>query len=251
LSVPRFFCEVELDAGDAGSEIALPDAVAHHALRVLRLAVGAELTLFNGAGGEFAATLTRADKRGAHVRVDRFSAIEREAPIAVTLVQGVAATDAMDATIRHAVELGVAAITPVVTSRSARVPSGDRADKRHAHWRHIVIAACEQCGRNRVPPILSPRLLSTWLVGRNHAPNQAAGGFVLAVGEGSGFAQQARPQEFLDLLVGPEGGLTSVELDACRAAGLTLVHMGPRVLRTETAALAALAAINLLWGDFA
>jgi len=251
MSVPRFFCPLQLGVGAVASEITLPDAVAHHALRVLRLAVGAELTLFTGAGGEFAATLTRAGKRDAYVRLDRFSAIEREAPIAVTLVQSVAATDAMDATIRHAVELGVAAIAPVVTSRSARVPAGERAEKRHAHWQQIAIAACEQCGRNRVPPILPPLPLSTWLLNRNNARNKAVTGFLLAVGEGSSFAQQARPQESIDLLIGPEGGFAPDEIAFCRSAGLAMVGLGTRVLRTETAALAALAVINLLWGDFA
>jgi len=251
VSVPRFFCPLELGTDAMGSEIALPDTVAHHALHVLRLAVGAELTLFTGAGGEFAATLTRAGKRGAYVRLDRFNAIEREAPIAVTLVQSVGANDAMDAAIRHAVELGVAAIVPVVTMRSARVPTGERAEKRHAHWQQIAIAACEQCGRNRVPPILSPLPLSTWLLNRNNARNKAVTGFLLAVGEASSFAQQARPQGAVELLIGPEGGFASEEIEVCRGAGLTMVGLGTRVLRTETAALAALAVINLLWGDFA
>ncbi|MBA3506581.1 MAG: 16S rRNA (uracil(1498)-N(3))-methyltransferase [Betaproteobacteria bacterium] len=247
MSVPRFFCPLELGTDAMGSEIALPDAVAHHALRVLRLAVGADLTLFTGAGGEFAATLTRAGKRDAHVRLDRYSAIEREAPIAITLVQGVAANDAMDATIRHAIELGVAAIAPVVTSRSARVPAGERAEKRHAHWQQIAIAACEQCGRNRVPPILPALPFSSWLSQRN----RAATGFLLTVDEAKSFAQQARPRGSIDLLIGPEGGFASEEIAVSCSAGLTMVGLGARVLRTETAALAALAVINLLWGDFA
>jgi len=247
MSAPRFFCPLQLGVGAVASEIALPDSVAHHALRVLRLAVGAELTLFTGAGGEFAATLTRAGKRDAYVRLDRFSAIEREAPITVTLVQSVAANDAMDATIRHAVELGVAAIAPIVTSRSARVPAGERAEKRHAHWQQIAIAACEQCGRNRVPPILPPLSLSAWLTNRN----QAASGFLLAIAEATSFAHQARPQGSIDLLIGPEGGFAPDEIAVCRGAGLAMVGLGTRVLRTETAALAALAVISLLWGDFA
>lgn len=247
MSVPRFFCPLELGANAVGKEIALPETVAPHALRVLRLAVGAELTLFTGAGGEFAATLTRASRRGAQVRLDRFNAIEREAPIAVTLVQSVAANDAMDAALRHAVELGVAAIVPVVSSRSARIPAGERAEKRHAHWQQVAIAACEQCGRNRVPPIRPLVPLSTWLAQRNRAVT----GFLLAVGEASSFGQQTRPKEPVELLIGPEGGFAVDEIEVCRRAGLTMVGMGTRVLRTETAALAALAVINLLWGDFA
>jgi len=245
--VPRFFCPLELSAEDVGSEIQLPEAVAHHALRVLRLAVGAELTLFTGAGGEFAATLARANKRDAYVRLDRFSAIEREASLAVTLVQSVAANDAMDAALRHAVELGVAAIVPALSSRSAPLPIGERADKRHAHWQQIAIAACEQCGRNRVPRIHPPLALRTWLSQRD----KTATGLLLTIGAASSFAQQARPLGPVELVIGPEGGFAPDEIEDCRAAGLTKVGMGTRVLRTETAALAALAVINLLWGDFA
>jgi len=134
-----------------------------------------------------------------------------------------------------------------VTSRSARVPAGERAEKRHAHWQQIAIAACEQCGRNCVPPILPLSPLATWLSQRN----RALSGFLLAFGEASTFARQPRPQGSIELLIGPEGGFASDEIEVCRSAGLTGVGLGARILRTETAALAALSVINLLWGDFA
>jgi 16S rRNA (uracil1498-N3)-methyltransferase len=246
MSFPRFHCPGELVAGDVGSEYALPAAVAHHALRVLRLAVGDRVTLFTGAGGEFAATLAHADKREAVVRVDAFDPVERESALAVTLVQGVAANDAMDHAVRRAVELGAAAIQPVLTTRSARVPDGERGGKRLAHWRQIVSAACEQCGRNRVPDVQAVVTLECWLAGRNHA----ASGLVLSPAADVAISAAPPPRAALDLLVGPEGGFTVEEIALAQGAGMAAVRLGPRVLRAETAALASLATVNALWGDF-
>jgi len=224
----------------------LPDPVAHHALRVLRLAVGDRVVLFTGAGGEFAATLVRADKREAAARIDAFDPVERESALAVTLVQSIAANDAMDHAIRRAVELGAAAIQPVLTTRSARVPDGERGQKRLAHWCQIVIAACEQCGRNRVPEVRSVVSLERWLADRN----AAIAGLVLSPTAAAAIAAAPRPQHALDMMVGPEGGFTAEEIGLAQRKGLLAVRLGPRVLRAETAALAALAAVNALWGDF-
>jgi len=227
-------------------EYTLPDAAAHHALRVLRLAIGDSLTLFNGAGGEFAATLIRADKRDAVVRVERFDPVEREAMLAMTLVQGIAANDAMDHAVRRSVELGVAAIQPVETARSARFPDGERGGKRLAHWRQIAVAACEQCGRNRIPEVREVVALERWLAARP----ATTPGLVLSPDTDVAIADAPRPQVALDVLIGPEGGLAAGEIAHAKRSGMTAVRLGPRVLRTETAALAALAAINTLWGDF-
>ena len=224
----------------------MPDNVAHHALRVLRLAVGDRVVLFTGAGGEFAATLVRADKREAAARIDAFDPVERESALAVTLVQSIAANDAMDHAIRRAVELGAAAIQPVLTTRSARVPDGERGQKRLAHWCQIVIAACEQCGRNRVPEVRSVVTLERWLADRN----VAIAGLVLSPTAAAAIAAAPRPQHALDMMVGPEGGFTAEEIGLAQRKGLLAVRLGPRVLRAETAALAALAAVNALWGDF-
>ena len=224
----------------------MPDPVAHHALRVLRLAVGDRVVLFTGAGGEFAATLVRADKREAAARIDAFDPVERESALAVTLVQSIAANDAMDHAIRRAVELGAAAIQPVLTTRSARVPDGERGQKRLAHWCQIVIAACEQCGRNRVPEVRSVVSLERWLADRN----VAIAGLVLSPTAAAAIAAAPRPQHALDMMVGPEGGFTAEEIGLAQRKGLLAVRLGPRVLRAETAALAALAAVNALWGDF-
>ena len=246
MSAPRFLCAGELNLDDVAQEYVLPDAVAHHALRVLRLTVGDSLTLFTGRGGEFAATLIRADKRAAVVRVDAFDPVERETALAVTLVQGIAANDAMDHAVRKSVELGVAAIQPVLTARGAHMPGGERGTKRLAHWRQIVVAACEQCGRNRIPHVHEVMTLERWLGDRP----PAASGLVLAPGAKDSFVDAPRPPGALDVLIGPEGGLTPDEIAAARHAGMTAVRLGPRVLRTETAALAALATINAVWGDF-
>jgi len=213
---------------------------------VLRLAVGDRIVLFTGAGGEFAATLARADKREAVARIDAFDPVARESELAVTLVQGIAANDAMDHAVRRAVELGAAAIQPVLTTRSARVPDGERGEKRLAHWRQIVVAACEQCGRNRVPELNGVVTFERWLDNRN----ADAAGLVLSPTADIALAATSRPQRALDMLVGPEGGFTADEVALAQRRGMVAVRLGPRVLRAETAALASLAAVNALWGDF-
>jgi 16S rRNA (uracil1498-N3)-methyltransferase len=243
MAVPRFFAPLEIAPDAVGGLIELPEAAAHHAMRVLRLAVGDPLTLFTGAGGEYSATLATADRRGATARIDAFDPVERESPLAVTLAQGVAANDAMDYAIRKAVELGVTAIQPLVTERSAPLPAGDRGDKRLAHWRQIVIAACEQCGRNRVPVVAPARSVGEWLAA------WSGPGVVLAPAGATSLPAVAVPAGPLALLVGPEGGWTARELAAATACGFTKLRLGPRILRTETAGVAALAVMQGAWGD--
>jgi 16S rRNA (uracil1498-N3)-methyltransferase len=246
VSAPRFLCPQGPTVDDVGGEYALPDAVAHHALRVLRLARGDSLTLFTGVGGEFTATLVRADKRVAVARIDGFDPVERESALSVTLAQGIAANDAMDHAVRRSVELGVTAIQPVVTTRSARMPDRERGEKRLAHWRQIVVAACEQCGRNRVPEVRDAMPLDRWLADRT----RETAGLVLAPDAPAAISDLPPPNGALDVLIGPEGGFAVAEIAAATRAGLAAVRMGPRVLRAETAALAALATVNALWGDF-
>jgi 16S rRNA (uracil1498-N3)-methyltransferase len=246
VSVPRFHCPGELDAGAVNSEFALPDAVAHHALRVLRLAVGDSMVLFTGRGGEFAVTLIRADKRHAMVSIDHYDPVDREATLSVTLVQGLAANDAMDLAVRKSVELGVTAIQPVITTRSARMPDGERGARRLAHWRQVAVAACEQCGRNRVPAVHDVVALDAWLA---DSP-QGSLALLFAPDAGSSLAAMPPPDADIALLIGPEGGFTAEEVTRASASGVIIARLGPRVLRTETAGLAALAAINVLWGDF-
>ncbi|MET0203071.1 MAG: 16S rRNA (uracil(1498)-N(3))-methyltransferase [Casimicrobiaceae bacterium] len=245
MSVPRRHVEEPGAELAAGRELALPAAAAHHAANALRLRTGDRVTLFTGAGGEFAATIARIDRRGVTVRVDAFVDVEREATLRTTLVQAVAASDAMEYAIRKAVELGVSVVQPVTTARSAPLPAGPRAAQRHQRWRHIAIAACEQCGRNRLPDLCVALPLDEWL----RARDAAATGIVLTPDGGRSLAQLS-PQSSLDILTGPEGGFTADEVAGAARSGLTPVRLGPRVLRTETAGPAALAAAHALWGDF-
>lgn len=245
MAAPRFFVDLSLAPSAVGSEVALPDDAAHHALRVRRLGAGDVLTLFNGEGGEYAATITHAGKRDARVRIDGFAAGIGEPALAVTLVQALVATDPMDAIVRHATELGVARVQPLVTARSARFPAGAHGDRRVAHWRAIALAACEQCGRNRVPDIAIPLDFDAWLEAR-HATRA---GFMLVPEGDRGLGDHAQPEAELDVLIGPEGGFTSAETDLAGRRGIAGVRLGPRILRAETAALAALAAVNVLWSD--
>ncbi len=241
---PRFLSPLPLAPELAGQVIELHESAAHHAVRVLRLAVGDALTLFDGTGGEYAATLVRIDRRGASVRIERFLAVERESPLAVTLAQGIVANDAMDYAVRKATELGVTSIQPLVTARSAPFPPGERGDKRIAHWRQVVIAACEQCGRNRVPEVFPSRTFTEWLA--------AWSGSVIALVPDADRSAVAlvQPPGPLALLIGPEGGLDAREVAAARAKKFNLVRLGPRVLRAETAAVAGLSVLQALWGDW-
>src|SRR6266542_1870322 len=193
-----------------------------------------------------AARLTRVDGRGVVARIDARRAVERESPLAITLIQGLAAADRMDYAIRKAVELGVAAIVPVTTARSVSRLDRERALRRIEHWRQIIVGACEQCGRNRLPAIRTPCDLLEWL----RAPSSSSSRLLPAPDATQGLAQVALPEGTIEILVGPEGGLAPEEAAAALAAGFRAVRLRPRILRTETVAPAALAAMNALWGDW-
>ncbi len=244
MAAPRFFVPSGVVPAELGATVDLPDAAAHHATRVLRLVAGDAVVLFDGTGGEYAATLIRADRRGAAVEIERFDSTDRESPLALTLAQCIAATDAMDYAIRKATELGVTTIQPLVSARSAPLPSGERADRRIAHWRQIVIAACEQCGRNRVPEVLPPVAVMEWLGGWEGT------GIVSSPEADRTLAELGEPALPLALLIGPEGGFDAREMRAARARNFDVVRFGPRVLRTETAAAAGLAVLQSRWGDW-
>jgi 16S rRNA (uracil1498-N3)-methyltransferase len=245
LAFPRLYIAEPMGPERVGRTMSLPDEPAHHAVRVLRLAPGDRATLFDGRGGEYAATLTQVGKRGAEVSVDAFLTVERESPLTVVLVQCVLASDAMDYAVRKATELGVAVVSPVVAERSQRI-GDDRSDKRLAHWRRIAIAACEQCGRNRLPAIEPIRSLDDWLralrpeAGIAAAARQDAKNSLASLIPG-------RVPRFV--VVGPEGGFTDAELQRADAAGVLATHLGPRTLRAETAGIAALAMLQALAGD--
>lgn len=240
---PRFHCPLPLAEG---AEIALPDAAAHHAVRVLRLAAGDAITLFGGDDGEFAARILRIEPRGVHVRIGSAHAADRESPLAVTLVQGLAAADRMDYAIQKAVELGVHAIQPVATERSVARLDAARAAKRAVHWRQIAIAACEQCGRNHVPRLHPLLGFGAWLA----ASSEASLRLLLAPDGELTFAKLAPPAGPVEILVGPEGGMTPEETTAALRHGFRALRLGPRILRTDTAGPAAVAALNAQWGDW-
>jgi 16S rRNA (uracil1498-N3)-methyltransferase len=170
--------------------------------------------------------------------------VERESPFSLTLAHGIVASDAMDSAIRKATELGVTAIQPLVTARSAPMPDGERAAKRVAHWRQIVVAAAEQSGRNRLPEVAPPLALADWL------SEWRGAGIVLLPDAEQGIAAMARPALPLAVLIGPEGGFDAREGASARAKGFAALRLGPRVLRADTAAAAAIAVVQSTWGDW-
>jgi 16S rRNA (uracil1498-N3)-methyltransferase len=243
--MPRLHCPQPLASG---LRLELPAGAARH-VQVLRLQPGDPLTLFDGRGGEYDAAVTRMGRSDVEVEVGAHHAIERETAVAVHLALGMPANERMDWLVEKATELGVASIQPLVAERSVLRLSGERAQKKQAHWQAIAVAACEQCGRNRVPVVHGVQPLAGWV------STQGLPGFVLSLREGSqslaegvGVRLRAHPDlrgNGLTFLSGPEGGLTSAEEDAALAQGWTPVHLGPRILRAETAPLAALAVLTL------
>jgi len=242
MSSPRFYLDQPLAPG---ARFSLPPGPARHAAKALRLAVDDVITLFNGRGGEFAARIERIHKDEVAVSVTGFANIERESHLRVMLAQGISSGERMDYTLQKAVELGVAAIQPISAKRSVVKLAGERADKRIAHWQGVVASACEQCGRNQVPVVAPPLPLAHWL-GQQKVGRLL---FLSPLAEAR-LADLPTPTTMDCLVAGPEGGFEADEIAALHAAGAIPVRLGPRVLRTETAALAALAAMQTLWGDF-
>jgi 16S rRNA (uracil1498-N3)-methyltransferase len=239
--MPRFYCPQPLLPG---SVVDLPEAVAHH-LHVVRQQSGDELVLFNGEGGQARARLAEIGKRRASAEVLALEAVDVELPFRVTLAQGLPEGSKMDWIVEKAVELGAAGVIPLAAQRSVVRLSGDRADKRLAHWQGVVVSASEQCGRNRLADVAPVQDVNRWL-----AEPGTGTRILLSPRADSSLAQwvRATPAQDVTLLVGPEGGFTDQEEDAALAAGALALSMGPRVLRTETAGLAALAILAAGWG---
>jgi 16S rRNA (uracil1498-N3)-methyltransferase len=238
-AAPRFHVPFPLAAG---AEIELPERAARH-VAVLRLTRGDAMILFDGLGGEYAAQLTRVSRDTAHARIGKRDPVERESPLAITLAQCVSSGDRMDFTLQKATELGVRRIVPLESERSIVRLSRERAERRLAHWRGIVSAACEQSGRNRVPEVGPIAGLDEFLA----APGD--GQRLLLSPEATRDLKALPGGHAVSLLVGPEGGLSPAERARAHAKGYAPVRFGPRVLRTETAPLAAIAAMQVLWGD--
>jgi len=245
---PRFFSAENLVTG---LPVKLADNAAAHATRVLRLNVGDAITLFNGNGFDYACELLSVKKNEVLAQVNASKAIENESPLHITLLQGISSGDRMDYTIQKAVELGVSCIQPISTERSVVKLTRERAHKRIEHWQNVVISACEQCGRAKIPSVLTPIDLLSWLANNPH--DNAARILLNPVGA-KRLVELPSPtkniQASIQLLIGAEGGLTNTEIKAALDHGFQSILLGPRILRTETAALTAISAIQALWGDF-
>ena len=245
MRVPRLHVDVALVPG---AEIRLPSAQARHAVQVLRLERDAPLVLFNGDGHDHPARLIELGRDQVRVLVESRGDLEPMPAFAIHLALGISKGERMDFAIQKAVELGVTRITPLFTRRAQVRLDGARLDKRLEHWRGVMIAACEQSGRRRLPVLESAVDLESWLEG-THGDGLTTGLLFDPLAEQTLPALPA-PESGLTLLVGPEGGLDPREREAARRQGFQGVRLGPRILRTETAPLAAIAVIQALWGDF-
>ena len=232
----------------AGSEIALPEGPATHLSRVLRLGVGDACVLFNGDGHDYPARIVALGKRELRVAIDAATAVERESPLRLVLLQGIARGEKMDLILQKATELGVAELRPLWSQRSEVKLDEARAEKRLAHWRSVVASACEQSGRARVPEVVAPLALSAALAAL------PAGGLRLILdpdGELAFSTLSVDADAPVHLAIGPEGGWSPLDREQLRAAGFAGLRLGPRILRTETAGLAAIAALQARFGDLA
>jgi len=240
MRIPRFYCP-ELNINNEIT--ALPDTAHRHAVQVLRLKQGDQIRLFDGCGAEYDAVLEQVSKRESMVRLGDKIAINSESPLDITLLQGISRGERMDYALQKAVELGVTRIVPVVTERCNVQLSGGRADKRLTHWRGVMVSACEQSGRSLLPELEDVMPLEHAL-----QIDTAKCRLVLDPVAETGFTSLAKHDNIV-LLIGPEGGLTEQEIHQATNTGFQRVKFGPRILRTETATVAALAAVQILWGD--
>lgn len=241
MRIPRIYQQTTLVSGET---IELDNSASHHLTRVLRLKTSDMIILFNGEGGEYSAQL-RVENKKTFATIEQFHDINNESPLNITLLQGISKGERMDLAIQKAVELGVKRIIPVFCKRSVVNLKNDRADKKHQHWQGIVVNACEQSGRTYIP-LLEPSVKLPELL------NNSFDGYKLTLDPTA--KQHLNTANMKDtsitLLIGPEGGLTDEEILLASNKGFNGINLGPRVLRTETAALACIAALQTLWGDF-
>jgi len=239
--MPRFYCAQPLAVG---AIIDLAEAVAHH-VQVLRLAPGAAITVFNGEGGEYTAALLNIGKRQVSAEVKVHTPREVELPYAITLAQALPEASKMDWIVEKAIELGVSGIQPLAAQRCVVRLSAERAEKKQAHWQGIIVSASEQSGRNRLARLAAVDDYASWI-----AQQDLHRRIILTPRAEQSLADWARHQapQAVTLVIGPEGGLSDVEEKAALAHGALALAMGPRILRTETAGLAAIAALNACWG---
>jgi 16S rRNA (uracil1498-N3)-methyltransferase len=238
----RVYAEATLGSG---TEINLPDAAAYHVSRVLRLRPGAPLVAFDGSGHDFRCEILAIEGDKVRVKIGERVPGLRDSPLRITLVQAISRSERMDWTLQKATELGVRSIVPVLSARSVVRLDDRQAERKLRHWKAIVAGACEQCGRSTLPEVRPPLELSRFLA---DSPREGQR-LVLSPGGPASLAGLASTASRVELLIGPEGGLDDPELDAATRAGFSPVRLGPRVLRTETAGIVALAVLQAMWGD--
>lgn len=242
MTISRIFQPVTLKIR---TSITLDEAATHHLARVLRAKIGEIVIIFNGEGGEYAGVITHIDKKAVTVELQKFIDRDPESALELILVQGISRGEKMDFTIQKAVELGVKQIIPVLTARCNVKLDEERRDKRWQHWQSVAVSACEQSGRTRVPDVLQPQTLATLL-----ANIQADCKLMLAPRAEKKLRELPMPKNArVVLLIGPEGGLSDAEIALATQAGFTALSLGPRILRTETAAIAGLVAVQCFAGD--
>ncbi len=244
MTTPRFYCPPPLHAS---TPFELPLTAAHHASRVLRLHVNDEVRIFDGVGNEFHGSIC--EIKGNKVLLEKLQActVNRESPLNIVLAQALCSNEKMDWVVQKATELGVTEIQPLQNQRSVTKLAGERAEKRTRHWHDITIAACEQCGRNRLPKVHIPQEFSAWFATICDAPGSK---FILLPEAVTTLHEQPKPQGKVTLLIGPEGGFSADEIQLAQQAGFISIRLGARLLRTETAAVAGIATLQALWGDF-
>ncbi|MDH5426473.1 MAG: 16S rRNA (uracil(1498)-N(3))-methyltransferase [Gammaproteobacteria bacterium] len=238
MRIPRLYINQELNSGDI---IKLDKAAASYLIKVLRLPVDASLIIFNGQGGSYQARLLEHGKQP-EIKVEKFEADDNESPLKITLIQGISKGDHMDMTIQKAVELGVSEIIPLICERTVVNLKADRLDKKMRHWQGIITNASEQCGRNTLLHIHPPQKLVNVVLDENQT------GFILQPTAINSFATQLAAASVC-IMIGPEGGFTDEEINLSMEKGFNEVRFGPRVLRTETAAIAAISILQSQWGD--
>ena len=249
MRTPRIYQSISLAVGQ---KIQLDAQATVHVAKVLRLREGDTIVVFNGQGGDYHGSIQRLEKRTATIQLQSFSEANVESPLKIVLAQGVSRGERMDYTVQKAVELGIHHIVPIVTERTVVNLDAERQDRRVQHWQTVVNSACEQSGRNFVPRVDDVVSLSPWLQTFNPQASGQANWFVLNHRTQRGVQDlQADPQHPIYVLIGPEGGLAEQEVAQAEQAGFVSVRLGPRVLRTETAALAFVSVLQAKWGDYA
>lgn len=252
MRIPRFYCPCPLALEQT---LNLPEEVFRHAIQVLRLQIGESLLLFNGEGGEYLAELTAINKRSATVLIQKFDPSDGESSLTLTLVQALIKPDKMDFALQKAVELGISAFQPLITQRSVVRTDKEKIDKKLQHWQAVVVSACEQSGRTKLPKIYAPQTLNQYLSQLDDSTTY----LLLAPGSRQDLSQVTvntahthttkHSTKHLAVLIGPEGGFTTEEVEACLAAKMQGIALGKRILRAETASTSVLAILQLLHGD--